>query len=71
MEFIMEEAKKAIGYNYKNEELLRHALTHRSYANEHNMADNERLEFLGDSVLSIIISDHIFNRMKNRTEGDL
>lgn len=67
----MEAAKKAIGYEYKDIELLRHALTHRSYANEHNTEDNERFEFLGDSVLSIIISDHIFNRMKNRTEGDL
>lgn len=67
----MEKLKKVIGYDYKNEELLNHALTHSSYANEHNTEDNERLEFLGDSVLSIVISDYIFKRMKKRTEGDL
>jgi ribonuclease-3 len=71
MKKILEEAASAIGYEYKNIGLLRHALTHRSYANEHGVADNERMEFLGDSVLSIVISDHIFRRMENRTEGDL
>lgn len=71
MENNLLQAAEAIGYSYKNIGLLSHALTHRSYANEHNVKDNERLEFLGDSVLSVVVSDHIFKRMENRTEGDL
>lgn len=71
METIINNAMSAIGYKYKNTEYLRQALTHSSYANENNVKDNERFEFLGDSVLSIIVSDYIFKRMQNRTEGDL
>lgn len=67
----LKEAAEKIGYKYNDISLLNHALTHRSYANEHKVKDNERLEFLGDSVLSVIISEHIFKKMANRTEGDL
>ena len=67
----MNEAEKKIGYTFKNRHLLKMALTHSSYANENHTRDNERLEFLGDSVLSIIISDYIFKRMQNVDEGDL
>ena len=67
----MTEAEKKIGYKFKNEGLLKIALTHSSYANENHTRDNERLEFLGDSVLSIIISDYIFKRMQDVDEGDL
>lgn len=67
----MDNAERKIGYEYKNKELLTRALTHSSYANESHTRDNERLEFLGDSVLSIIVSDYIFNRMKDVDEGDL
>ena len=59
----MNEAEKKIGYTFKNRHLLKMALTHSSYANENHTRDNERLEFLGDSVLSIIISDYIFKRI--------
>ena len=53
--------------------LLKTALSHSSYANETKGAIkcNERLEFLGDSVLSIIVSDYLFERFKNQPEGDL
>lgn len=65
------EAANKIGHQYKDLSILRHALTHRSYANEHRVKDNERLEFLGDSVLSVVISDYMFRKLENRTEGDL
>ena len=58
-----------IGYRFKNPDLLRNALTHSSYANEHGCCDNERLEFLGDSVLSVIISDKLFGVYKSINEG--
>lgn len=67
----MTEAEKKIGHMFGDKNLLRRALTHSSYANENHTRDNERLEFLGDSVLSIIISENLFNRMKNIDEGDL
>ena len=63
--------EKKIGYTFKNKELLNVALTHSSYANEHKLRDNERLEFLGDSVLSVVISEHIFKKLMDVKEGDL
>lgn len=60
-----------LGYRYNDVRLLENALTHSSYANENKKNNNERLEFLGDSVLSVIISDYIFKRMKDVDEGDL
>lgn len=65
--------QKIIGYTFKNENLLIEALSHSSYANESkkNRKSNERLEFLGDSVLSIVVSKHIFNDYKNLPEGEL
>ena len=59
----MEDLQKRIGYTFKNTDLLTEALTHSSYANEHkakHIKYNERLEFLGDAVLSIVVSDYIF-----------
>ncbi len=65
-----------LGYTFKNKELLRLALTHSSYANElkvknTNHACNERLEFFGDSILSFIVSDYLYNRYVSNQEGDL
>lgn len=65
------EIEKKIGYEFKNKELLETALTHSSYSNENKVPNNERLEFLGDSVLSVIISEHIFKRLENVKEGEL
>ena len=56
----MTDTEKKIGYEFSNKNLLKTALTHSSYANEHRTKNNELLEFLGDSVLSIIVSDYIF-----------
>ena len=67
----MTETEKKIGYEFTDKNLLKTALSHSSYANENHTRNNERLEFLGDSVLSIIISDYIFKAMKKVNEGDL
>ena len=67
----IDEIQKNIGYEYKNAELLKTALTHSSYANEKKLLNNERLEFLGDSVLSIIVSDYIYNKYSDVSEGRL
>ncbi|MBQ8518081.1 MAG: ribonuclease III [Agathobacter sp.] len=66
--------QEGIGYTFKNEHLLRQALTHSSYANEKHMkklSDNERLEFLGDAVLEVISSEFLFQNYPNLTEGQL
>lgn len=70
----MEELQKKLKYKFKDENLLKEALTHSSYANEHkgnNIKCNERLEFLGDSVLSIVVSDYIYKNCPELPEGDL
>ncbi len=65
--------EETIGYTFKNPALLTTALTHTSYANESRVptAHNERLEFLGDSVLQIISADYLFHAYADRPEGDL
>ena len=69
----MNELEKKIGYTYKNISYLENALTHSSYANEakHGTKSNERLEFLGDSVLSMVVSDYIYKNCPNLPEGEL
>ena len=66
--------EEIIGYKFNNQELLKTALTHSSYANENrgkHILFNERLEFLGDSVLSLIVSNYLFENYKKLPEGDL
>lgn len=65
------ELKKKLMINFNNEELLQLAITHSSYANEKNIEFNERLEFLGDTVLELIISEYLFKNHKKETEGYL
>lgn len=63
-----------IGYVFKNEELLKTALTHSSYANENKhlgIPSNERLEFLGDSILNLIVSRYIFLNYSHLPEGEM
>jgi len=67
----LREAEAMIGYHFQNPDFLFGALTHSSYANEHGKQSNERLEFLGDSVLSILVSDHIYKNEKDLPEGEL
>ena len=71
-----EELEKRIGYVFKDKTLLEKALTHSSYSNEsgvknHHLLCNERLEFLGDSVLSIITSEYLYNNFEECPEGEL
>lgn len=72
----VEELEKKIGYIFKNRDYITVALTHSSFSNEmkakgQRVSFNERLEFLGDSVLSIVVSSYIFDKYKNKQEGDL
>lgn len=71
---MFDELEKKINYDFKNKLLLKHALTHSSYANEkknNGSTHNERLEFLGDSVLSIVISEYLYNHHQHLEEGQL
>ncbi|OGC23565.1 ribonuclease III [candidate division WOR-1 bacterium RIFOXYC2_FULL_37_10] len=56
---------------FLNKQLLNQSLTHSSYANESEVPDNERLEFLGDAVIKLAVSEYIYNRFPARPEGDL
>ncbi|MBR5271741.1 MAG: ribonuclease III [Clostridia bacterium] len=67
----LKEIENNIGYTFKEKSLLSNALTHSSYANEKRIASNERLEFLGDSVLGVVISEYIYKRLNGINEGDL
>ncbi|MFA5658823.1 MAG: ribonuclease III [Oscillospiraceae bacterium] len=69
----MKEFQKILDYTFKNEKLLYEALSHSSFANENKKQrrSNERLEFLGDSVLSIVVSDYLFLHFKHLPEGEL
>ena len=69
----MEAFEKNLRYTFKNKNLLENALTHSSYANEirNGIASNERLEFLGDSVLSIVVSKYLFEKFSHLPEGEL
>lgn len=66
--------EKQIGVAFKNETLLRQAFTHRSYLNEHkslSSGHNERLEFLGDAVLELIVTEHLFEKYPHYNEGEM
>ncbi|WP_138206688.1 ribonuclease III [Haloimpatiens lingqiaonensis] len=66
------ELEEKIGFDFQNKDLLDVALTHSSYTNhKKNAKYNERLEFLGDAVLELVISDFLFNKYKNKSEGEL
>ena len=72
----LEELQNRIGYTFRDQELLKRALTHSSYSNEtgarnHHLLCNERLEFLGDSVLSLITSEYLYSNFPELPEGDL
>jgi len=66
--------EKKIGVTFKNKDLLKQAFIHRSYINEHKnlkMEHNERLEFLGDAVLELVITDHLYRKYPHKPEGEL
>ena len=71
---MIKDLEKAIGYQFQNISLLQNALTHSSYANErwHNsLMSNERLEFLGDSILGMVVAEYLYRTFPNRPEGEL
>jgi len=66
-----DQLQKHIGYQFKNKDLLKQALTHCSYAHEKKVKDNERLEFLGDAVLELVVRDYLFHKYPDLNEGRL
>lgn len=67
----MEALEQKLGYSFRDPELLRTALTHSSYANEHHCASNERLEFVGDSVLGMVTASWLYLRFPELPEGKM
>lgn len=69
----LEAFEQEIGYRFRDKKLLTEALTHSSFANEgkKHLHNNERLEFLGDSVLSILVAEYLFTQFRNIPEGEL
>ena len=70
----MRALEENLGYHFRDIGLLEHALTHSSYANEHRSAgvtSNERLEFLGDSVLGMVVAEYLFQTHTSMPEGEL
>lgn len=64
--------QKGLGYKFKNQDLLKIALTHRSYSCEHSLKYcNERMEFLGDSILSAIVCEYLYKKYSKNNEGKL
>ena len=71
---MIKDLEAAIGYRFSNISLLQNALAHSSYANERwhdSLKSNERLEFLGDSVLGMLVAEHLYRTFPNRPEGEL
>ena len=74
MDFKFQEIESKLNYSFKEKNYLLRALTHSSYSNENQkekLKNNERLEFLGDSVLGLIISEYLFSHYSNLEEGQL
>jgi ribonuclease III len=70
---VLEELEKNLGYIFKNKELLRNALIHKSYHEglKKGEPDNEKLEFLGDSVINLVITDYLYRNFDQLDEGEL
>ncbi len=71
---LLSEFKQRLGYSFQNKGLLENALTHSSYANEHRregISSNERLEFLGDAILGLVVAEHLYRTHPDKPEGEL
>ncbi|MGE5340559.1 MAG: ribonuclease III [Candidatus Omnitrophota bacterium] len=70
---MIEELEKKINHTFRNKELLRNALIHKSYNEglKKGRPDNEKLEFLGDSVINLVITDYLYKHLSQLSEGDL
>ncbi len=67
----LEKIEQNIGYTFKNKDFLKNALTHTSYANEHGIASNEKLEFLGDAILEFVTSQFLYKNYIYLKEGEM
>lgn len=71
---MLSELEQGLGYTFRDKGLLKNALTHSSYANENRdrgIPDNERLEFLGDSILGFVVADFLYHANPDKPEGEL
>ena len=71
---MIKDLETVIGYRFRNISLLQNALTHSSYANEryrNSLMSNERLEFLGDSILGMVVAEHLYRSFPEKPEGEL
>lgn len=67
----LQEIENKLGTIFINKTLLNQSFTHSSYGHEHKIPDNERLEFLGDAILKLVISEYIYHKFPEKAEGDL
>lgn len=65
------ELEQKIKYEFKDKDILKKALTHTSYAHEHKVESNEKLEFLGDSILEFVSSEYLYSELQNLKEGEM
>lgn len=71
---MLQDLEQRLGYRFRKAQLLENALTHSSYANENKhsgLSSNERLEFLGDSILGFVVAEYLFQKYPDRPEGEL
>lgn len=71
---MLSDLERELGYTFREKRLLENALTHSSYANEkwkNSLASNERLEFLGDSILGFVVAEYMYRKYPDHPEGDL
>jgi ribonuclease-3 len=67
----LNQLQQDLGYSFSNDLILKEALTHSSYASEKVLDyDNQRLEFLGDAVIELVVTDYLFNKFKEKSEGE-
>ena len=71
MSFPYQEIEKTIGYTFRDKSLLKEAFTHSTYVNMHGGRDNERLEYLGDAVLQLVVTEWQYKNDENANEGEL
>ena len=71
---MLSELEAGLGYTFRDKSILENALTHSSYANENRergLHDNERLEFLGDSILGFVVADYLYRNFPDKPEGEM
>ena len=68
---ILQKIESLVGYKFKNQELLKTAFVHTSYAYENKVQSNEKLEFLGDAILEFVVSSYLYNNYSKLKEGEM